>query len=609
MNTENNVLVSNSEQVYRSIVDNSFAAIFVGAPEGGCIYYANPAACKIFGYTKEEIISLNRASFFDYNEDFQKALEERKATGKFRGIVTAIRKNGEKFPCEVSSVLFIDADGRQKASSTIIDISEKKAAEDELKKSNERYKLATRASFDAIWDADLINQTINWGEGFETLFGYKVGDYYTTSNKWEEHIHPEDKERIITGLNNILNNKTDQNYWFDEYRFIKADGNVADIIDRGVILRDENGKAIRIVGAMQDISELKLKEKELIKINNRFYTASQATSDIIWDWDFETNYVEWAANFSLILGHKLPPDLKLPIDFCYSNFHPDDRQRVSESLEKAIQNPSQHKWVNEFRYRRADNTFAFVSDRAYILRNADNKAFRIIGAMQDITELKLKEQELINQEIQKQNAISKAIIDTQEKERAEIGKELHDNVNQLLTTTKLYLDLASADPLNKVDFIKKSSENILIIINEIRKLSNTLMLPSLGDLGLLDSITDLTESINITQKLKVDFNFNPEVEKLLSENTKLIVYRIIQEALNNCLKYAEANSVIIYLSVHQNKVTLTVSDDGKGFDPLTIKKGAGLKNIRNRVYLFNGAFDIITSPGKGCDLIITIPLS
>lgn len=601
--------VTNSEQVYRSIVDNSIAAIFVALPDTGNVCFANSAACRMFGYIQNEFLDLTRSSLFEPDKALQYAMEERKTKGKFSGTLTAIRKNGEKFPCEVSSVLFLDEDGKQKASTTLIDISEKKAAEDELRKSNERYKLATRASFDAIWDADLINQTINWGEGFETLFGHKVGDYYTTANKWEDHIHSEDKERVIAGLNNILNNKPDQNYWFDEYRFMKADGQIAYVIDRGIILRDENKNAIRIVGAMQDISELKLKEKELIKINNRFYTASQATSDIVWDWDFETNYVEWATNFTLIMGHKLPPGSKLPIDFCYSNFHPDDCQRVSESLEKAIQDPSQNKWVNEFRYRRADNTYANVIDRAYILRDAGNKAYRMIGAMQDITKLKEKEQELINQEIQKQNAISKAIIDTQEKERAEIGKELHDNVNQLLTTTKLYLDLASADPLNKVDFIKKSSENILVIINEIRKLSNTLMLPSLGDLGLLDSITDLTESINITQKLKVDFNFDPESEKLLSENTKRIIYRIIQEAINNCLKHAEAKSVLIYLSVIKNKLNLVISDDGKGFNPATTKKGNGLNNIQNRVHLCNGTFALNSSPGKGCELIINIPLS
>ena len=609
MNQETDIVVANSEQFYRSIVDNSIAAIFVGSPESGQIFFSNPTASKIFGYTEDEFLNLNRAILFVNDQALKNALEERKATGKVNSRLTAIKKNGETFPCETTSIIFRDTDGQLKSASTLIDVSEKKAAEDELKRSSERFKLATRASFDAIWDADLISQTINWGEGFETLFGYKAGNYFTHANIWEENIHPEDKDRVINDLKKVLYNQPDRNYWFDEYRFIKADGTVADVLDRGIILRDENGKAIRIVGAMQDISELKLKEKELIKINNRFSIASKATSDIIWEWDFETNYVEWAANFTLIMGHPLPPDSKLPIDFCYSNFHPDDRQRVSESLEKAIDDPTQLKWVNEFRYRRADNTYAYVIDRAYILRDTGKKAFCMIGAMQDISQLKLKELELINQEIQKQNAISQAILDTQEKERTEIGKELHDNVNQLLTTTKLYLDLAIADPDHKTDFIKKSSESILHVLDEIRKLCDALMAPGLDDLGLLDSVEGLVESINITKQLKVDFNSDPELEEILSENTKLILYRIIQEALNNCLKYAEAKSVIIYLSVSQKKVTLTVSDDGKGFDPMTTKKGAGLKNIQNRVYLFNGTFEIIASPGKGCELNITIPLS
>ncbi|TAL50677.1 MAG: PAS domain S-box protein, partial [Chitinophagaceae bacterium] len=500
------------------------------------------------------------------------------------------------------------ADGMLKSSNTLRDISEKKAAADELKKSNERYKLATQASFDAIWDADLINQTINWGEGFQTLFGYITGDQPAASHTWEDNVHPEDRERVITEHNRIINECPDQFYWSDEYRFIKADGSIAYVADKGIILRDKKGKAFRIVGAMQDISKLKLKEEELIKTNKRFYTASQATSDIVWDWDIETNIVEWAANFTLIMGHSLPPDSKLPIEFCTGNFHPDDREPVLASLQKAIQDPMQNKWLNEFRYRKADDTYADVKDRAYIIRNADGKAMRMIGAMQDITALKLKEKELLKQEIQKQKAISQAIIDTQEKERSAIGKELHDNVNQVLTTTKLYLDIAATDPLNKTDFIKKSSENIVNVINEIRKLSGSLMLPGLGDLGLIDSITDLTESINITQKLHVDFKHDAETEKLLSENQKLIIYRIIQEALNNCLKYAEAKSAIIHLDAGQNKVQLTVRDDGKGFDPAIIKKGSGLKNIQNRVYLFNGTFEINASPGKGCELVITIPL-
>ncbi len=602
------ILTDKSEIFYRSIVDHSIAAIFLSSPETGGIYFANPAACRIFGYTKNEFLNLNRESVFVADTALQKGMEERKATGKFSGILTAIRKNGEKFLCEASSVFFTDTNGMIKASTTLIDISGRKNAEEELKQINERYKLATRASFDAIWDADLVKQTINWGEGFKTLFGYKVGDHPTGASLWEDNIHPDDRERVITKHNKILNDLPEQNFWSDEYRFVKADSSLAHVIDRGLIIRDKNGRAIRVIGAMQDITALKLKEEELIKTNNRFYTASQATSDIIWDWDIETNNVEWSDSFTLIMGHKLPPGSKLPLEFCIGNFHPDDRQRILESLQKAIEDPMQIKWTTEFRYLRADGSFAEVKDRGIIIRDADGKALHMIGAMQDITDLKMKEQKLINQEIQKQKAISQAIIDTQEKERTEIGKELHDNVNQILTTTKLYLDMAASDPVKQSEFIKKSSANILYVMNEISKLSRSILLPSLGDIGLLDSITDLTESIKLTQELQVDFTADPDIELILSDNQKLILYRIIQEATNNIIKFARAKSILIHLSICKNEIELVISDDGIGFNPAEIIKGSGLKNIQNRVYLFNGTFEISSSPGKGCELLIIIPL-
>lgn len=598
-----------STEVYRAIVENSPAAIFVGTPDGQTIHYANSAACAMFGYTENEILRLNRTALLCCDSALSEAIVKRNSTGHYIGVITGKRKNGEQFPCEVSSFLFEDTDGVQKAFATIRDISEQKAIEEELRKSNERYRLATRASFDAIWDADLVNETINWGEGFETLFGHKVGSFPTQSNTWEKYIHPEDRERVIKQLNIILTTHKNQCTWTDEYRFLKSDGSVAYILDRGIILRDADGKAIRMVGAMQDITELKQKEEELKKINNRYYTATKATSDVVWDWDLENNLVEWACNFSNIMGHPLPADFKLPLDFCYSNFHPEDRSRVLKSLEEAIQDPNRTNWKNEFRYRKADGSFAHVVDRAFILRNANGKAYRLIGAIQDISLLKEKEQQLIQQEIQKQNAISQAILETQEKERTEIGKELHDNINQLLTTAKLYLDIALAEPERKSHLIQKSAEQIVQVISEIRSLCETLMAPSLGDLGLMDSLQGLAESFNITQKLSVHLCANPTLENLLSENTKLVIYRIVQEALNNAVKYADADKIIITLSNNQTHFSLTIRDNGKGFDPTTIKKGSGLKNMQHRVYLFNGSFQLNTAPGKGCELKITIPFS
>src|SRR6185369_12804440 len=145
-----------------------------------------------------------------------------------------------------------------------------------------------------------------------------------------------------------------------------------------------------------------------------------------------------------------------------------------------------------------DGTYSWVYDRGYIMRDADNKPYRMIGAAQNITERKRLEQEVLNAELNRQKAISQITIETQEKERTEIGKELHDNVNQILTTTKLYLDLAATNPELKDELIEKSSKNIINAIAEIRQLCRSLMLPTLGDLGLIDSIEELVEDINAT---------------------------------------------------------------------------------------------------------------
>src|SRR5206468_7954112 len=137
---------------------------------------------------------------------------------------------------------------------------------------------------------------------------------------------------------------------------------------------------------------------------------------------------------------------------------------------------------------------------------------RVLVLANDITEKIKAEEELIANELERQKAINQATIDTQEQERSEIGKELHDNVNQVLTTTKLYLDLALSNNELKDELIKKSSKNIISVINEIRQLSRSLMDPSIGDLGLIDSIKDLIENINLTRKLQVILNCEEKLD-------------------------------------------------------------------------------------------------
>jgi PAS domain S-box-containing protein len=141
------------------------------------------------------------------------------------------------------------------------DITEKKRAEEKMHESNERFELASKATNDIIWDWNLINNEISWSENFYLHFGFDPKQTESTIISWEKRLHPDDKVRVIAGISETLEKK--QNVWIDEYRFIKADGTLAYIRDCGYVLFDEKGKPYRIVGAMQDISNIKKAEEEL----------------------------------------------------------------------------------------------------------------------------------------------------------------------------------------------------------------------------------------------------------------------------------------------------------------------------------------------------------
>jgi signal transduction histidine kinase len=233
--------------------------------------------------------------------------------------------------------------------------------------------------------------------------------------------------------------------------------------------------------------------------------------------------------------------------------------------------------------------------------------------MQDITDKKELEKKLLKQQVDKQKLIAQAVVNAQEKERAEIGKELHDNVNQILSTAKLYLELAETDDKSRIDLIKRSTNNISDAINEIRTISRSLVPPSIGDLGLIDSVQDLVENIKATRRLHVEFYYSGTIDDILDEKRKLMLFRIIQEQVNNVLKHAAAKNLVIELIADSegHAVDLTISDDGKGFelDKVRSKKGVGLSNIASRAQLFNGSVHIVTALGEGCKLKINVPIS
>ncbi len=212
------------------------------------------------------------------------------------------------------------------------------------------------------------------------------------------------------------------------------------------------------------------------------------------------------------------------------------------------------------------------------------------------------QQELNDERIRYKNELGLEVFNAQERERKKIGEELHDNINQLLGVVKLYIEHAQVNPAAQEEMLKKSAEYLKEVINEIRGLSKTLVSPMLKDLGLMESINELIDSILKIRNIHIEIHKDGFSEEALSDIQKLMVYRITQEQLNNILKHSEAEHVDIAFSRKGTEIHLTIQDDGVGFDSKNVKSGLGLKNIRHRLELFNGKMKIISIPEHGCKL-------
>ena len=142
---------------------------------------------------------------------------------------------------------------------------ERTRAEDDLRASEQRYRLASQAISDVIWEWDAVAGTLHWSDCAETVFGYTQDQIGEPPTWWDERLHPDDSARVQGGLNAVIDGGSQ--FWSDEYRFRRADGSYADILDRAYVVRDASGGVLRMIGAMQDITERKRAEAEIYRLN------------------------------------------------------------------------------------------------------------------------------------------------------------------------------------------------------------------------------------------------------------------------------------------------------------------------------------------------------
>lgn len=212
---------------------------------------------------------------------------------------------------------------------------------------------------------------------------------------------------------------------------------------------------------------------------------------------------------------------------------------------------------------------------------------------------------------QNENKITKAIIKTQEDERYEIGSELHDNVCQILAAAKMTLSMLKPSLTGtSVDLYNQSSNGILTATDEIRNLSHRLAPAFFDNTKLEEAFEGLFKTFNLRNSYKIFLNFDSSAKNYpIHHEIQLSLYRILQEQLRNIINYAKCTTIKVEVFMCNGKLKMRISDDGIGFSPDQVKDGIGLSNMKRRAEIFSGEFYINSSQGKGCEILITIPIA
>ena len=593
---ESERLIKESEAKYRSFFESSMDGILLTVTDGE-ILSANPAACEIFKMSEAEICAAGRFGIVDSSDPRVKLLlEERQRTGRIKGEITLLRKDGSKFEAELTSSVFTDSFGQDRTSMIVRDITERKQAELRIKESNERYNLISRATNDMVWDWDLVT-----GKVYRNKEGWKK--IFRTGNKevkneliedWDNKVHPDDKDMVNTVADEIQNPEKD--FFEVECRVQRDDGSYAYIHDRGNIVRNDQGKAIRVIGATQDITKRKEAELQLAKSELRFRSLVQNSSELICIFNDRGYFMYSSPAIKQMLG--FDPEDTIEKN-AFALVHEDDIIPLKDYLWQM--NSPGHQKMPLLRFKNTLGDWRWIESKVTDMSDNPEVAGYVFNC-RDITERILLEKELEGERLLKHQEITQAVISAQERERQELGGELHDNVNQILAGSLLYLGLAKRELNIDHPYLTETDTLINSAIEEIRNLSHSLIPPSLHESEFLDALINIIESTQKTSGIFISLQACGFDESSIPDRLKLTIYRIVQEQLNNILKHAAAQKVIIHLVKDNEKTLLSIKDDGAGFDTTKKANGVGLMNIKTRASLFNGDIAIISSPGKGCEL-------
>jgi len=468
--------------------------------------------------------------------------------------------------------------------------------ESELKLSNDRLHQAVEAGKCVGWDWDVKTGCDRWFGDLRTMFGIQSDTYYGDVEEFRHRIYPEDQALVWEA---VADARQKREPFTAEFRVLHLDGTVRWVTEGGQFYYSANGDAVRMLGMAVDITERKQAEQALREGEERFRLVANTAPVLIWmsGTDKLCNYVN--QRWLEFTGRPLEDELG---NGWAEGVHPEDLKGCMDTYTQAFDR--REYFQMEYRLRRHDGQYRWLSAIGVPRFNPDHSFAGYIGSCTDVTEHKLAEESLAD--------MGRKLIEAHEEERTWIARELHDDVNQRMALLAVELDRWNQQlPPSAVelhDHIHHAIQRLSNIATDIQALSHRLHSSKLEYLGLVPAAKSFCRELSEQHQAEIDFR-DMAMPRSVPKEISLCLFRVLQEALQNAMKYSGVRHIKVELRGTEGEIQLTVSDLGIGFDPQDAihRRGLGLISMRERMQLVSGEISIKSQPGSGTTIHARVP--
>jgi len=559
----------------------------------GDILNLNLTTEKLMGKNINEIINQNIGSIFKYIN-----LDE-----NYNSFITTMKGREDKYYSITSSKL--KKMGYQLGKMYLIsEVTSKINTEKELKSSHENLDRAQKITKSGNWEQDHLTGEIKTSKNLKTLLGF-IDNQNITIEMLIEKMHPDDRNWLQNKWSKI--EKTGKPH-IGVFRIILPNGDTKYIEGKTEFII-KNKKLLKTIGIFRDITLSHTYKINLEESENRLKEAQSVAHIGSFDYDLINNSVLWSDELYCIYG--LNKDtFNVSNDGFFSLVHPDDRVFIKRCINEAILN----KTLLEYDHRliRNDNFDVRIMHCRAKISYDKNGASRIAGTSQDVTEIRNAEIEIKKSREQLRRLASHLQI-AQEKERARISREIHDELGQELTGIKMDISWLSNSLKNPEDKIKDriDSLNKLIdrTIQSVRRISAELRPGVLDDLGLISALEWYVDEYQQRTKIECELMLG-EISNNIGNDVSIAIYRIIQESLTNVVRHAKASKIILSLKSDEFNIYLKIQDNGVGYnnDSSKSEKSIGILGMEERVHILGGTFSIQGAKREGAIVKVEIPI-